>query len=381
MRILHLCLSNFYIDNYAYQENLLPRQNKLDGHDVQIIASCETYVDNKSLGYVSPRQYVTEDEIPIVRLPYRRILPRFVMKKLRMHSGVFRLLEEFKPDVILFHSLCGWELITAVKYKKRNPHVKLYADSHEDMSNSARNFISRNILHKLYYRSIVRYALPYIAKVLYISLGTRDFIIDMYGIPESAMEFFPLGGTVYPDNVYKEKRARMRNNLGLSENDILIIQAGKMGREKKLLESIRAFKERNRKNLRLVIIGSLDDEICDEVQFLLAGSKTISYLGWKESAELMEYLCAADVYLQPGSQSAIMQNALCLRCPVILDDIFSHKPFVQGNGWLLNASKSISDALNEVSQDQGQLKNMSLCSLKIARELLDYKKLAARIYV
>ena len=42
MRILHLCLSCFYIDGYNYQENILPRINHEDGHDVRILASTET---------------------------------------------------------------------------------------------------------------------------------------------------------------------------------------------------------------------------------------------------------------------------------------------------------------------------------------------------
>ena len=69
MKILHLCLACFYIDNYTYQENILPRINHEDGHDVRILASTETYVDNAHLGYVEPAEYVTEYGVPIKRLP------------------------------------------------------------------------------------------------------------------------------------------------------------------------------------------------------------------------------------------------------------------------------------------------------------------------
>lgn len=381
MRISHLCLSNFYIDNFSYQENLLSRQNKLDGNDVQIIASTETYGANKKLIYVSPGKYIDEYGIPVVRLAYKRFLPHFIMKKLRMHNGVLKLLEEFKPDVIVFHGLCGWELLTVVAYKKRNHRVKIYADSHEDANNSGRNLISRNILHGIYYRFILRRALPYIDKILYISIETKVFIRKTYGIPESVMEFFPLGGIIYDDEIYKEKRTKVRNSLGLTGDDIMIVQAGRMGKKKRVIESIRAFQEYERNGLRLFIIGSFEDEIRNEVQSLLKDSTNISYIGWKESSELMNYLCAADVYLQPGSQSAIMQNALCLRCPVILDDVLSHKPFVHGNGWIINEMRSISNALDDISHNPDQLKYMSKQSLAIARKMLDYRSLAARLYV
>lgn len=380
MKISHLCLSCFYIDNFSYQENILPRQNKQDGHEVQIIASTETYTSDSRLGYLSPGRYNNEDGIPVVRLGYRKFLPHSIMKKLRMHHGVLELLEEFGPDVILFHGLCGWELLSVANFKKRHPQVRVYADSHEDANNSARNVLSRTVLHKLYYRTILNLALPYIRKILCVSLDTMDFVKNTYGIPESAMEYFPLGGIIDSDEEYNRKRTGIRNSLGLSDQHILIVQAGKMGTKKKILESLRAFQANRRDNLRLLLIGSFDDRIRDEAQSLLAASEYVSYLGWKESRELMDYLCAADVYLQPGSQSAIMQNAICRRCAVILDDVPSHKPFAQGNGWLLNSNMILSHVMDNISRNPHQLKQMSETSLAIARKLLDYKTLAARLY-
>jgi hypothetical protein len=380
MKISHLCLSCFYIDNFSYQENILPRQNKQDGHEVQIIASTETYTSDSRLGYLSPGRYNNEDGIPVVRLGYRKFLPHGIMKKLRMHHGVLELVEEFGPDVILFHGLCGWELLSVADYKKRHPQVRVYADSHEDANNSARNVLSRTVLHKIYYRTILNLALPYIRKILCVSLDTMDFVKNTYGIPESVMDFFPLGGIIDSDEEYNKKRTDIRNSLGLSDQHILIVQAGKMGTKKKILESLRAFQTNKRDNLRLLLIGSFDDRIRDEAQSLVAASENASYLGWKESRELMDYLCAADVYLQPGSQSAIMQNAICHRCAVILDDVPSHKPFVQGNGWLLNSNMILSHVMDSISRNPLQLKQMSETSLAIARKLLDYKKLAARLY-
>ncbi len=70
MKVLHCFLANFYVDGYGYQENVFPRMHKRQGHDVAILASTETYIDNKELGYVEPRAYFTEDGIPITRLAY-----------------------------------------------------------------------------------------------------------------------------------------------------------------------------------------------------------------------------------------------------------------------------------------------------------------------
>ena len=55
MKIMHPCLAAFYIDDYGYQENILPKAHKKSGHDVEIVASTEVYSDEKTLTYCSPK--------------------------------------------------------------------------------------------------------------------------------------------------------------------------------------------------------------------------------------------------------------------------------------------------------------------------------------
>ena len=48
--------------------------------------------------------------------------------------------------------------------------------------------------------------------------------------------------------------------------------------------------------------------------------------------ELNDLLCGTDVYLQPGTQSVTMQNSLCARCAVVIDDVPSHRIHHEGIG-------------------------------------------------
>ena len=192
MKIEHMCLSCFYIDGYFYQENEIIRQNVLDGHDVFVIASTESYDKSAQRCYVAPSTYTGQEGAKVIRLPYSSWLPHAVMKKLRIHPGVYQMLDSIEPDVIMFHGLCGWELITAANYKRDNPEVLLFADSHEDSNNSGRSFISRNLLHRGYYKSIISRSYDALDGVLCISLETIDYVNKMYGIQRGALEFFPL---------------------------------------------------------------------------------------------------------------------------------------------------------------------------------------------
>ena len=88
MKIMHLCLSCFYIDNFSYQENELPRQNKRDGHDVRIIASTETLMDEDS--FFDAGEHLNEDGIPVKRLTYKKWFTKKVMEKIRAYQVLYQ---------------------------------------------------------------------------------------------------------------------------------------------------------------------------------------------------------------------------------------------------------------------------------------------------
>lgn len=375
MRIAHLCLSNWYVDGVFYQENELIAQHVRDGHDVLVIASTETVREGK-LDYVEPSRFVGPEGARVIRLDYR-LWPPKLARKLRVHAGVYRLLLEFKPDAILFHGACGWEVVTAARYARKHPHVKFYIDSHEDHYNSARNFLSREVLHKIYYRMCLSWALPEAKKILCISTETMDFVERIYNVPREKLEFFPLGGRPVASKEYRGRRAETRNRMGMADGDILIVQSGKQTRRKKLLDSLDAFASAAPANAHLFIVGSLGPDIRDEAGRRIASTPRVTFLGWRNVEELTDLLCAADVYLQPGTQSVTMQHSLCCHCAVVIDDVPSHRVYIDGNGWLINDDVPLEKAIAQL--DQVDLGKMRERSYVIASRLLDYAVLSKRV--
>lgn len=380
MKILHLCLSSFYIDNFDYQENILPRLNKLDGHEVQIIASTETFKDGK-LSYLKPGRYVNEDGITVIRVAYSKQFPFLFMNKLRYYQRVYPLLEQFHPDVILFHGISAGELQTITKYVKNNKHVKFYIDTHASYFNSGKTFISMHILHKMFYKYYLSLSTPYVSKIFYIGIEEKQFIQQVYRISEDYLEFFPLGGIILRDNEYLSLRYQTRNNLHLKDNDIMFLHTGKIDKQKKTIELIRAFQMLEDDRFHMVIAGIFLDDVRSDILHLIEQDKRISFLGWKKPQELECLLCAADVYVQPGSVSATLQNAICNRCAVIVNDVEEYIPILKNNGYFVKNEQDMIYAFNEIHKNPDLLEIMKENSLKIATEILDYKKLAARLYI
>lgn len=382
MRIVHVCLSCFYIDGFAYQENQLVAQNVKDGHDVLVIASTETYSITNELTYIAPGEYLGLDGANVIRLPYSRLFPAYLSRKLRVNKGLYKELDRFKPDVVFFHGICGWELITASHYKKNNPDIHFFADTHTDFNNSAKGFVSRFFLHFVFYRTIARIALKQAAKVFCVSVDTLNFAKNFYGISQNKLEFYPLGGEILSPEEYGIARAKVRAELKLTQEHRVFVQTGKMGVQKKLINSLKSFVRLKDESCRFVIVGSLYDDIKDEALRIISSDQRIIYLGWRSSSELQDILCAADVYVQPGTQSATMQMSICCGCVVVLDNIESHYPYIKNNGWLIKDDKELFEVFSNVSNaSRDDLCSMQQNSRDLALQMLDYRVLAKRIYL
>jgi 1,2-diacylglycerol 3-alpha-glucosyltransferase len=237
--------------------------------------------------------------------------------------------------------------------------------------------VSRHILHGMLYRWWFRRALPVVNKVLCISTETMALLENVYGAPKNMLELYPLGGFVLSRSDREDRRRTTRQQHGWEVANFIFLQSGKMTNRKKLIESLIAFKNIPGDHLRFVIVGLLTDEVRGKVESLISSDPRILFLGWKSSEELTGLLCAADVYVQPGTQSATMQHALCCGCPVIIDDVPAHRVYADADVTLIGTEKALEVAMANALTWDGEGKSKKASTF--ARERLDYKVLANRI--
>lgn len=321
MRILHCCLAAFYIDNYGYQENIITKMHKSHGHDVYILASTETFLESKTLGYVTPSSYVNEDGIKVTRVPYTNLLPKVIARKLRIYKGIKSEICKFQPDIIFMHDAQTLAVFPIIYYIERHPKVRLYIDSHTDFINSARNWFSENILHRIIYRFYVKKTIPFTSKY-YGTLPARvKFYIDVYGTPINKTEYLPMGvdDTAVDFSQRDNIRQKIREKLSFNNGDFVIITGGKLDKRKKVLELIKAFKLINRDNLRLLIFGTIQNEIKEEWNELVNTDKDnrIKYIGWLQAKETYKYFFASDIACFPGTHSTLWEEVVGYGIPGI----------------------------------------------------------------
>ena len=187
MKIAHVGPASFYTDGMTYQDNQLAEQNVRDGHQVLYISNAAKYVD----GHVVETGYedkILPSGVRLVRLPYQPVLTPFISGKVRKVKGLYRLLDDFAPDVILSHDLCYWSVLDVIRYKKDHPEVKFYADTHTAIYNSGTNWLSLHVQHRIFYRYLTQKALPYLEKVLYVGASEADFVAEHYGVPRKILK-------------------------------------------------------------------------------------------------------------------------------------------------------------------------------------------------
>lgn len=317
MKILHCCLAAFYIDDYGYQENILPKMHRLQGHQVSILASTETYINTK-LDYVKPSSYINSDGIPIIRLPYIKVIPSFLSRKLRIYKGLKSVLFSIKPDIIFIHDLQFLSILTIANYAKKNKHVLIYVDGHTDFINSAKNWISRNILHRIVYRYCAKIISPFTTKFYGVLPLRIDFMKDVYKIDKSMIEFLPLG---YDDTVVnfanrENMRSQKRRELLINDKDFLIVSGGKIDLRKNLHILLQAFKILHNDNVKLLIFGKPTLEM-DYLINDLKETKNAIYVGWQSQEEIKSILFAADLAVFPGTHSVLWEQSVGYGIPTV----------------------------------------------------------------
>lgn len=379
MNILHIGLLSHYTEGMTYQDNIIPDINCMDGHEVTYITDIYAY-ENGVLIRIGEENKLLPSSLRLIRIHYDKIINSFVTKKIQKAAQLKNYLKILKPNIILYHGLCGYELMTVSHYVKNNPGTIFYVDSHEDFNNTAKT-IAAKLAYKYIHGYFVRKALPYIRKILYVSSETKEYIEKMYHLQDSSLEWFPLGGIIRNEEERKESRKRLLLELDISDDSVILQHSGKLDMEKKTRELIRVFERLKDRRLHLVIYGSIPQNDINELEQMMAGDSRIHFLGWKQGEEIYQLLLACDLYCQPGSQSATMQTAMCCGCPVMIYPHPSYQEYTDGNGYFVENEEDIYNVLKYILEEPNQLERTRKILYEFSKNKLDYYRIARKIYV
>lgn len=382
MKIVHLCLASFYPDHFSYQENMLPKFHKELGYEVEVIASTQSFDEHGKTCYTQAgAPYLNEYGILVTRLPYRSDSP--IWKKLKRYRGTFAALEKAAPDILFIHGGQFLDIDQVVRYLKKHPDVVTYVDNHADFSNSATNWLSKNILHKLIWRRCEHMVEPY-TKMFYGVLPVRvEFLKNVYRLPPEKCRLLVMGADdeLVERAKRNDSRRTIRERYGIAPDDFLIMTGGKIDRWKtQTLLLMQAVQSIPREKLRLIVFGSVSQELMDQVKALADGNK-VQYIGWIQSAESYDYYEAADLVVFPGRHSVMWEQVTGQGVPMLVKEWPGTKHVdLGGNVRFLtqDSAEEIRTQIETLMDDPAQYEAMKRVAREKGMQVFSYRQIAKR---
>jgi glycosyltransferase involved in cell wall biosynthesis len=245
-------------------------------------------------------------------------------------KGLSRALLELRPAAILllgysprFHQLAFW----AASRTRRPLLFRGETTDHAVTRSPLRAWLRDHALRRFY---------AAFARLLYVGERSRSHFSRL-GCPSERMVFSPYCIDPSPFRVGErerdEMRARMRAELGLPEDRIVLLFSGKLSRRKGvdvLLAAVKAMKPTLRERVVIVFLGS--GELSGELQREAAASPLVSVLftGFRNQTELSPYYHAADLLVLPSVRSEtwglVVNDALHHGLPCVVSDAVGCAP-------------------------------------------------------
>lgn len=317
MKLIQICLTGQFNPNLSYQDNMLSKYYARMGLTVITIATPFS-LNNKGIEtYEQPCCLQISENEKLIRLPLKK--PRILNKKLRRYKGLKTILENERPDIIFVHGGQFLDIGKVVQYAKKHKNIFIYVDNHADFSNSATNFLSLNILHKVIWKRCIKKIIPFTIRFYGVLPARVDFLQNVYGVPRDKVELLAMGADDEKVNQINNKNLRdsLRKQFKINKSDFLVVTGGKIDLAKQqVFLLIDAINQSNIERLKLIIFGSIAPEL--EKMLYERISDKVQYIGWVKSDETYKIFTMADLVCFPGRHSVFWEQVVGIGIPMLV---------------------------------------------------------------
>ena len=312
MKILHIAPISPYNVGWSYQDNLLPAYQRKLGHEVRVVVSPFENTPNGKVD-VGESDFILPDGVHVYRR--RRWLGNGPIGKAVSFTDVWDILTEYKPDLVMIHSLMTLTVYQVIKYKKKhNPNCVIIHDNHLDENIG---FKKNKILTDLFYGywSVANhFAKPYISKYYGVTPWRRDFIVNRFKIKPENTDVLIMGADM--DKIHFDMRETYRAEIDKkygTKGKFLIVTGGKIERNKSIAPLMQAVDHMD--NVKLLVFGSVADDYLSDIES--SKNENTVLMGWMDIDHINELLLAADLAVFPGQHSVLWEQACACKIPCV----------------------------------------------------------------
>lgn len=340
MRVLNIAMRATFTEGYTYQDNLLTEYQHKLGHDVILLTTTQCRGKDGEPIQVSACDKVMENGVRLIRIkPENKYL-----QILGYYRSIGKIINRLKPNLIFIHGLSNFIPLYAITYKKKNPDTVIVVDNHQDCQNSKTSgFPFAQLL--FLWRTCWKIWIKYVNHVFGTTSWRKEFVVDYFGIPKEKVDVLMLGADT--DKFPKEPievRNSIRRELGIIDSDLVYIHGGKMNKNKKTLEVIRAFNTLGQSKVKLILFGSVSDDIKVDFNKEISQNSSIIYLGYIDARNCHKYFFASDFAVFPGLHSVLWEESIACGLPGVYGKYTENDHInICGNCVQLDLSAGMSD--------------------------------------
>lgn len=375
MRVLHV--DDQFIPALGYEAELARVQLEM-GHDVAFAASrnlpSAKGLDEGNRGSSPVRAYL----LRTLRIGRRNVFM----------PGVVRVLVRERPDVVHCHSLYDFTAVAIALLKPVLGYRALYC-SHSSLVNS--RYASSRVARFLYqafgrlFAPIIRAAADRITAV-----GENEAVMAemVMRVPREKLEMVRLGAPVVEvADAPPGARERVREKLGVSPGEVLVVHAGTLrpGKGLETLVEAMASPALDGLGVRCVVVGGGAADYLRSLEGRVAMSGAAERIRliprFVPKPELLDMYRAADIACWPGDISIATVEALAAGLPLVTLEGDAYREMLAGadNGLTTDATASgLASALATLAADGDLRDEMGRRSRELAVSEFDWRRIAER---
>lgn len=225
----------------------------------------------------------------------------------------------------------------------------------------------------------------HISAFLYIGEENKKFY-RYYGAPEGKLFFVPYAVDneryIAAAENFKPQKQKFRNELGIKQNDVVVLFVGKLIEKKRPMDLLLAYQQLTTNNLQFkkeVHLLYVGDGVLKEKlnQYVKENNlKNVHFVGFKNQTELPQYYVISDIFVLPSGEGEtwglVVNEAMCFELPAIVSDAVGCSSDLVKNGengyiFLLGNVEKLADLLLELVIDSKKRDDFGKKSFEIIK--------------
>lgn len=269
-------------------------------------------------------------------------------------------IKEWKPDAIL---IIGWNFkshLACLRYFKGKIPVYFRGDS--TLLDEPQGFSLKKLARKYF----LRYVYRQVDKAFFVGTNNKNYFLK-FGLNNNQLVFAPhaIDNIRFEDNNnHYEKQAQVeKKNLGIREDDLVFVYAGKLIARKNSLLLIKAFIKANINKSHLIIIGNGNLE--NDLKTISKGYTNIHFIDFQNQTQMPVAYRLGSVFILPSLIEtwglAVNEAMASSRVIIASDKCGGAADLVDKNGGYLFKADCIKDlqrCLIECNDNKKELQRM-----------------------